>query len=68
MGLIAHREIEAGNVHSPFQFIYVDEAERLADTDFETSDLYCLAMQESDYTMYVLTSLDPVTWVQLATV
>ena len=68
MGLIAHREIAAGNIHSPFQFIYADETERLAAEDFEDSDLYCLALQESDFTFWVLTSLDPVTWVQLATV
>ena len=67
MGLKAHKEIEAGNIHPPFQFVYVDEAERLAATEFEDTDLYCFAMQESDHTLWCLTVLDPVTWVQLTT-
>lgn len=67
MGLTPHKEIAAGNIHSPFQFVYTDQTERLADTTFDDTDLYCLAMQESDFTIWCLTSLDPVTWVQLTT-
>lgn len=69
MGLTAHRAIEAGNIHPPFQFVFADAAERAAveTEDLEATDLYSLAMQESNHSIWCLISLDPVTWVQLTT-
>jgi hypothetical protein len=52
----------AEGIHSPVSFVYADEATRLAATGFISEDLYKLALQLDDESLWLLLDLTP-TWV-----
>ena len=49
-------------IHSAISLAYSDEAARLADSGFDAGDLYKLAYQLSDDSVWLLSSVSPVTW------
>ena len=52
-------------IHIVHQWEYADEAERLADSGFDSKDLYKLALQLDTKTLYLLSGISPATWVAL---
>jgi len=56
-----HKAIEAGEIHAPFQWVYADETEREADSGFGAADLYKVALQLDDASVWILTEVTP-TW------
>jgi hypothetical protein len=48
-------------IHTAVSYVYADAAARLAATGFITEDLYKLAWQTSDATLWILTAITP-TW------
>lgn len=60
-----HRDILIGDVHVPHAFEYADAPTRQAATGFDTKDVKKLALQLDDYSIWMLTSISPVTWNKL---
>ena len=60
----AHKDIIAEDRHSPFNYIYADSTARLAATGFTPDDVYKVALQLSNATLWTLTDDDPITWLQ----
>ncbi len=62
---VSHGSIIGYSVHSPWMWKYADLSARLADMSPLASQIYCLALQESDNTGYMLSGVAPVTWVRV---
>lgn len=62
MTTILHNTLSNRENHSPFSFIYTDQAERLADSGFTAGDVYKLALQTSDNLAFILVDHSPITW------
>ena len=60
-----HSDIQAGSIHTPFNWTYADATARLAASGFASGDVGKVALQESDDTLWLLSSSSP-TWDQLA--
>lgn len=60
--MVKHRALEPISRHPASSRIYADQAERLADTDFNTFDEGLFAWQQDEDSLWLLTSSDPVTW------
>jgi hypothetical protein len=56
-----HKDIEVEHSHKAHAFAYADEAARLAASGFVASDVDKLAIQKSDWSIWILTSTSP-TW------
>jgi hypothetical protein len=52
-------------IHVPHQWEFADAAARLAAIGFQTADLYKLALQLDDMTLWILSSISPITWTQI---
>lgn len=65
MANIEHTSITNGNVHTPFQWEFATAALRTDYTTTDSAELHKLALQTSDYTVWILTSLSPMTWSQI---
>lgn len=65
MANIEHSAIAAGNIHTPFEWEFATATERTAYTTTDTAELHKLALQVSDFTVWILTSVSPMTWVQI---
>jgi len=57
-----HRKLTESNIHTPHSFEYTDEADRLEDSDFVSTDLYKLAWQLDDFSYWVLIDWETPTW------
>ncbi len=65
MGNVLHKTLSPANNHIVHSFEYADAAARTAATGFISADVGRVARQLSDSTFWVLTSISPVTWVQV---
>ena len=62
-----HGRIPPGeDVHSVLAFTYDDAAERLAATSLTSDDVGKIALQVDDSTYWILASVSPIAWSQLA--
>ncbi len=57
-----HRLAQGAEVHTPFTFVYADDAARLAATGFGPTDVQKIALQLSDATAWILLDDSPITW------
>lgn len=58
-----HSELTGEDIHSPHSYIFDDETARLAATGFNVKDIYKVAIQLSDTTVWMITAVNPtVTW------
>jgi len=57
-----HRRINGNSVHVPYFRIYADDTARLADSGFTVDQLNKKALQESDYSEWLLIDYSPITW------
>ena len=55
----------ADGIHATIAFEYADSGARLAAASFVAEDKYKMAFQASDETIWMLTSVSPITWVQM---
>ena len=60
--MTAHRNLTNHNNHQIHFRTFTTQAERLAATGLDSSDLRKVAFQESDNTHWLLTSIAPLTW------
>lgn len=60
-----HSVLEGLNVHSPFTWIFVDEAARLAANSFVIGDVHKIAYQQADHSVWILTGINPVVWMPM---
>jgi len=61
-----HSALTGTNIHVPFRFSYADAAAREAEAGAAPTDVGCLALQQDDNTLWILTDDDPLTWVAVA--
>lgn len=59
-----HTDLPVSEIHIPYNWSYADATARAAATGFVTADLYKLARQEDDNTLWMLTAVTP-TWQQV---
>lgn len=57
-----HGKVTYGDIHVPFDFLYANEAARLAATGFVADDQWKLALQEDTRTLWLLSAVSPPTW------
>lgn len=68
-----HDEIGAGDIHIPYNLTYPDATNRIAGTNEGSSitvtsaNLGQLAKQDDDDTLWMLTGVGPITWLQITT-
>jgi len=61
-----HSALTGANIHVPYRFTYADAAAREAEAGAVPGDVGCLALQEDDNSLWILTEDDPLTWVSVA--
>lgn len=61
-----HSALTGANIHVPFRFTYANATAREAEAGAVPGDVYCLALQEDDGSLWILTDDDPLTWVPVA--
>lgn len=61
-----HSALTGTNIHVPYRFTYADEAAREAEAGAVPTDMGCLALQQDDNSLWILTDDDPLTWVAVA--
>lgn len=57
-----HSALTGANIHVPYRFTYANAAAREAEAGAVPGDVGCLALQEDDNTLWMLTDDDPLTW------
>lgn len=67
MPSIEHVDINAGEIHRPYNWSYANATARLAATGFAAGDVGKLAVQTDDYSLWILTDDSPITWQSLST-
>jgi len=60
-----HQSLGTGNIHIPYQWSYADQAAREGASGFDSGDLYKLARQEDNNTLWMLVATTP-TWVAVS--
>ena len=63
MGNTYHSELATTDIHVPYRFSYANAAAREAEAGAVPGDVGCLALQEDDNSLWILTDDDPLTWV-----
>jgi hypothetical protein len=58
------KQTQADGIHSAIAYVYADQAERLAASGFTPEDVYKLAYQQSDASVWLLVNTSPITWVE----
>lgn len=66
MATIEHVDIDAGEIHRPYNYSYADAAARLAATGFVAGDVGKLARQVDNNTLWMLTDDSPILWIPAA--
>lgn len=61
-----HSALTGTNIHVPYRFTYADAAAREAEAGAVPGDVGCLALQQDDNSLWMLTDDDPLTWVCVA--
>lgn len=61
-----HSALIGTNIHVPYRFTYADATAREAEAGAVPSDVGCLALQQDDNSLWILTDDDPLTWVAVA--
>jgi hypothetical protein len=61
-----HSALTGTNIHVPYRFTYADAPAREAEAGAVPGDVGCLALQEDDSSLWMLTDDDPLTWVCVA--
>ena len=59
-----HQDIQSGEIHTPFNWVFADQTARLGASGFSAGDIDKIALQQSDQSIWVLTSTTPV-WAQI---
>ena len=59
-----HKQKPVDGIHVPYNFEYIDAIERLAAADFVEDDIGKLAIQHDSKTLWILTAIAPVSWIQ----
>lgn len=62
-----HADLTGVNIHVPYAWSYADSTAREAATGFDSGDVGKLALQEDDYSLWILTDDSPVAWVLVGT-
>jgi len=65
--MLLHSSLPLGESHLAHNWEYADSTARLAATGFIASDVHKLALQNSDHTLWILTSISPTVWQGVAT-
>jgi hypothetical protein len=60
-----HSALTGANIHVPHRFTYADATAREAEAGAAPGDVGCLALQQDDNTLWMLTDDDPLTWVSV---
>jgi hypothetical protein len=63
---VVHNTLTTGENHNPFALSYATQAARLADTTLVTADIYKFAIQVADSTVWMLLTVSPNTWANVA--
>ncbi len=63
---IKHKTLAIASNHKAHRWEYADETARLAATGFDDAEIFKLALQLSDNTLWILTGKDPTTWVPVS--
>jgi hypothetical protein len=58
-----HSALTGANIHVPYRFTYADATAREAEAGAVPGDVGCLALQQDDNSLWILTDDDPLTWV-----
>jgi hypothetical protein len=61
-----HSALTGTNIHVPYRLSYADATAREAEAGAVPGDVGCLALQEDDNSLWMLTDDDPLTWVCVA--
>lgn len=61
-----HSALTGTNIHVPYRFTYADASAREAEAGAVPGDVGCLALQQDDNSLWMLTDDDPLTWVCVA--
>ena len=61
-----HSALTGTNIHVPYRFTYADATAREAEAGAVPGDVGCLALQQDDNSLWILTDDDPLTWVSVA--
>jgi hypothetical protein len=61
-----HSALTGTNIHVPYRFTYANAAARLAEAGAVAGDVGCLALQQDNDSLWMLTDNDPLTWVSVA--
>ncbi len=61
-----HSALTGTNIHVPYRFTYADAAARAAEAGAVAGDVGCLALQQDNNSLWMLTDNDPLTWVSVA--
>jgi len=61
-----HSALIGTNIHVPYRFTYANEAAREAEAGAVPGDVGCLALQQDNNSLWILTDDDPLTWVSVA--
>jgi hypothetical protein len=62
-----HKDLTGDKLHTPFRWVFVDEAERLAES-VTADDVNKIALQLSNYTLWYLESHSPAQWEVLGSI
>ncbi len=63
---VIHNTLTTLQNHNPFALSYTNQTARLADTSLDTNDVYKFAIQVSDDSIWILLSVSPNTWANVA--
>ncbi len=63
--MIGHKDLTGIDIHVPYKQIFDDEADRNAFLDLDVKDIKCMALQEDDDKMFILTNHSPITQKEL---
>lgn len=61
-----HSALAGANIHVPYRFTYADATARTGATGIVATDIGCLALQQDDNSLWILTDNDPLTWVRVS--
>lgn len=64
---IEHSDIGVGEIHIAVNWVYANSAARLAATGFVSADVYKIAVQSDDFSLWLLTDDSPITWKDIGT-
>jgi hypothetical protein len=61
-----HKSLVVGDIHIPYQWTYADSSARGSATGFVSSDIGKLSLQLDDSSLWLLSTITPITWVAIS--